>query len=351
MADHQSRLSLNHIEFYVRSAQTSRDEFMTRLGFVPIGVIQHEGSFSAVVRRGRTIVVLTQGLTADHPATRYVQEHDDGVADIVLAVDDVRAAYDKAVRAGAAPLRPPRVVEGFDVATVGGLGDLAHTFVKAPPTAVAIPGLGDMALDRLPGDRIDHFAICVHAGELQDAALFCEHALGMRVIFEERTVVGSQAMRSKAVQSADRSLTFTIVEPEVGPGQIDEFLERHGGPGVQHVAISTEDIVHVVAGLAETGTKFLDIPAAYYDRLPATLQLRRHSIPELQRLGILVDEDQDGQLYQIFTRSTHPRGTYFFEFIERDRARTFGTRNITALYESVERDRISKSAGVVEFHA
>jgi len=168
--------------------------------------------------------------------------------------------------------------------------------------------------------------------------------LGFRRIFDEHIVVGAQAMNSIVVQSRSGSVTFTILEPDAAAdsGQIDEFLRGHGGAGVQHIAFETDDAVRTVRALADRGVGFLHTPAAYYEQLARRVAVRRHDVADLQKLSLLVDCDHDGQLFQIFTACTHPRGTLFFEIVERLGAKTFGTSNIKALYEAVQAERVRR---------
>jgi 4-hydroxymandelate synthase len=157
----------------------------------------------------------------------------------------------------------------------------------------------------------------------------------------DRRLVGDQAMNSKVVQSRSREVTLTLIEPDTSrtPGQIDRFLKNHGGPGVQHVAFRSLNIVRSVRTMRSNGAEFLKTPSAYYRLLADRLELSRYTAADLGELGILADEDHAGQLFQIFTRSTHPRGTVFVEVIERLGATTFGSGNIRALYEAVEAEQ------------
>lgn len=175
-----------------------------------------------------------------------------------------------------------------------------------------------------------------------------QETLGFKEIFEERIVVGSQAMLSKVVQSCKGDITFTIIQPdpEADPGQIDEFLKNHGGAGVQHIAFSSHDAVGSVRALNRAGVDFLKTPGTYYQLLAQRVELMRHGLESLREWNLLVDEDHGGQLFQIFTRSTHPRRTLFFEVIERLGAETFGSSNIKALYEAVELERLQQNASV-----
>ncbi|MGH3879831.1 MAG: VOC family protein, partial [Actinophytocola sp.] len=247
---------------------------------------------------------------------------------------------------GARPVSSPRRAGGVVTATVGGFGDVTHTFVQRDS------GVDGWALpDMVPvGPRypetggltdVDHFAVCVESGQLDATVEFYERVLGFDLIFAEQVVIGAQAMTTKVVESTSRAVTLTIIEPDVSrvAGHIDEFLADHGGPGVQHIAFTVDDIVAAVESLSARGIGFLATPATYYAMLPERVRLARYTVDELRSHHILVDQDHDGQLYQIFTESVHPRNTIFMEVIERLGARSFGSGNIKALYQAVEAQR------------
>lgn len=352
-------LRLDHVEFYVEDLDRARDHWTTRYAFTPVATAQGPGHRSLALRHGRTLLVLTQGTDDDHPATAYAHQHGDGVARIALRTGDAAAAYAHAVAHGARPLAPPSRHTGSATratATVSGFGDVVHTLVERDDTDDLPPGFELLAADgaeraaagpELPELlEIDHFAVCLGVGELADTVAHYREALGFREIFEERIAVGAQAMLSKVVQSRSGDITFTLIQPdpEAEPGQIDDFLKNHGGAGVQHVAFSSSDAAAAVRALADRGVEFLTAPGTYYELLGQRLELRRHGLDTLRALNLLVDEDHGGQLFQIFTRSAHPRRTLFFEVIERLGAQTFGSSNIRALYEAVELE-MSRQSG------
>jgi 4-hydroxymandelate synthase len=343
------KMSLHHIEFYVTDAMAKAGEYAWRYGFEAVATFGSLASgsdhFSVVLRQGEAVLVLTEPRSTDHPGHAFLEAHGDGVADIALRVPDVQEAFQEALERGAQPA--PGSTRGGDVA-VQAFGDVRHTLVSD----TAVGGSQGLLLGspvRRSADHvgigiasIDHFAVCLEPGDLEATVAFYESVLGLRTVFEERIVVGSQAMLSKVVQDSSRSVTLTLIQPDptAHPGQIDEFVKNHGGAGVQHIAFKTPDVVRTVSAMAERGVEFLDVPDAYYKMLGERLSLLTHSTDELRQQNILVDEDQDGQLFQIFTRSTHPRRTLFFEVIERLGAQTFGSGNIKALYEAVEAERL-----------
>lgn len=347
-----SEMSVDHIELYVENVEASRKWLVDGYGFQVYSESDEPGAGSVEIGRRRIRLVLTEPRTEEHPGAAFIEKHGDGVADIALRVADAAQAFHEAVRRGARPVSEPVERAGVVTATIRGFGDVSHTFVQrarqdeghllpspspvdapAPPID---PGLGE----------VDHFAVCLEAGRLDPTVEFYEKVLGFKQIFTERIVVGSQAMYSKVVQSSSGAVTLTLIEPDVSraPGQIDDFLKNHGGAGVQHIAFTSADIVQAVESVRARGVEFLSTPAAYYGLLAERLQLVRHSVDRLQDLNILVDEDHEGQLFQIFSRSVHPRNTLFLELIERVGARTFGSGNIKALYEAVELQRAKDQA-------
>ncbi|MFD5824427.1 4-hydroxyphenylpyruvate dioxygenase [Lentzea sp. NPDC060358] len=346
---HAPDFRISHVELYVADLAAASAELTDHYGFRPIARAASAQADSLALRQGRITLVLTQARTDDHPAARYVQAHGDGVADIALTVPDVFLAFADAVAGGAVTVAPPqRHPDGRATAVIEGFGDVVHTLTEAggdlavPPGFTPIEDAGAVGADELLTE-LDHFAICVEAGELGRTVEHYTRALGFRTIFTEVIRVGGQAMESQVVQSASGAVTLTLIQPDATaePGQINRFLERHGGPGVQHLAFATTDVVKAVGTLGRRGVVFLTAPETYYTLLADHLDLTRHTIAGLRELHVLVDEDQDGQLFQIFTRSTHPSGTLFYEVIERFGARTFGSGNIKALYEAVEAERMA----------
>ncbi|MFK4071666.1 4-hydroxyphenylpyruvate dioxygenase [Streptomyces sp. NPDC029674] len=346
-------LRVDHVGFAVGDLAEATSFFVNNYGLDVYARATDDTVGMAAVGREGIRLLLTDARGSDHPASAYVQRHGDGVSDIALSTADAAAAYAEAVRRGARPVAEPRERDGVVTATIGAFGDVTHTFVQRAGAGEqgadrSLPGLTPMAGGEAEAGTgagagvglhtIDHFAVCLEAGQLDDTVAYYESALDFEMVFTERIVVGGQAMDSKVVQSRSGAVTLTLIEPDTSrePGQIDKFIKEHGGGGVQHIAFATDDIVRDVSLLGANGLRFLSTPGTYYEQVPERLDLRRHSVEALRELNILVDEDQDGQLLQIFTKSVHPRGTLFFEVIERLGARTFGSGNIKALYSAVE---------------
>ncbi|GGM47375.1 4-hydroxyphenylpyruvate dioxygenase [Micromonospora sonchi] len=335
-------LTVDHVRFYTPDIDSMINEFRG-YGFGVSAEYDCPGTeYSILLGSGTVRLVLTRPDASDHPGSMYVSQHGFGVADIALETPDAAAAFFEAVRRGARPVVEPVATHGVVTASIAAFGDVLHTFVQRVAGADEfLPGFTPAVGEAAGGiglRSVDHFAICVEPDEFDHVIEFYERVLDFETIFTERIVVGNQAMNSRVVQSRSGAVTFTVITPDTSrdPGQIDTFLKSHGGAGVQHVAFDTDDVVRSVGGMQAAGVEFLRAPGAYYTLMRKRLEPAGYSVADLRALNVLADEDHDGQLYQIFTRSTHPRGTLFFEVIERVGATTFGSGNIKSLYEAVE---------------
>jgi 4-hydroxymandelate synthase len=343
----------DHIELFVGDARQAAATLCAAYGFRVLGHGGPEtglsGQRSVLVGQGDVRVLLTSGLSSGHRASRYVAQHGDGVAVIAMGCTDVEETFAAVVAAGATAIEAPRRLRKAGstvvIAEVSGFGDVTHRLVqreKGDP--LFLPGAIDQpVLEPTDGDllyAIDHAAVCVPPGELDPTVQRYERIFGFAMIFQEYIEVGEQGMHSKVVQSPSGGVTFTLIEPDITrrAGQIDDFLAWHEGSGVQHIAFSTHDIVTAVRTFSDRGVTFAQTPASYYDMLEPRLGSVDVPVERLRPLGILVDRDHWGQMYQIFATSTHIRRTYFVELIDRHGARTFGTSNIPALYAAKERE-------------
>lgn len=332
-------LGVDHLEFYVGDARLTAHYLCTAYGFRVCGQGGPQtglaGKRSWLLQHGGVRLLLTSGLTPDHPVTQYVARHGDGVAVIALSADDAEGTYAELVRKGA---------QGHGNGLISGFGDVTHRLVQRsggePFRLQGIEPTEDAEADEGLLETIDHVAVCVPAGDLYVTSKYYQDVFGFNEIFEEYISVGEQGMDSKVVQSPNRAVTFTIIEPDPArvPGQIDDFLTWHGGAGVQHVAFSTPDIIRAVSTFSARGVAFLSTPSSYYDALAERLGKVDVPIEALRKHSVLVDADHFGQMYQIFTQSMHVRRTLFLELIERHGALTFGTSNIKALYEAKGRE-------------
>lgn len=332
---------VEYVELYACDRQSAEDYLARSLGFVAVADSAGPDRSSSLFRQGRAQVIITSG-----PGCRqFLDAHGDGIADIALTCDDVAASADAAAAAGATVTGS---AHGCPV--VSGFGSVCHTLLPAA-------GRGG---DRLPADRswtgrrspaagragtirlLDHIAVCLSGGTLADYADFYANAFGLARYSSEYINIGDQAMDSIVVRSSSGGITLTLLAPDLdkGAGQLDAFLERNDGPGVQHLAFLVDDIVSAVREFRDRGVEFLSTPAAYYEMLAERFADMRREITDLKATHVLADRDEWGYLLQLFTRPPHERNTLFYELIQRRGARGFGSANIRALYEAVERDRL-----------
>jgi 4-hydroxymandelate synthase len=341
---------VDHVELYVGDAQQMTFYLCHTFDFEVLGQGSVAGQRSVLLGQGDIRLLLTSGLRADQSATGYVQRHGDGVATIGLRTDDAEKAFTEAVQRGARPIAQPRVWKRHDgsevvTASVSGFGDVNHRFVQRREGEAFLPGAIDEPTSGPGGGKllqtVDHFAVCVPAGELVTTVAYYQRVFGFAQIFEERIEVGTQAMDSKVVQDPSGTITLTIIAPDPTqqPGQIDDFLSSHEGAGVQHIAFSTAEIATAVTTFTKRGVRFLSTPSSYYDGIERRLGKVDMPMDRLRAGNILVDRDHWGEMFQIFTESAFVRRTLFFELIERHGALTFGSNNIKALYEAKERER------------
>ncbi|RAY16326.1 4-hydroxyphenylpyruvate dioxygenase [Actinomadura craniellae] len=349
-------LLVSHVELYTADADAAAAVFADGYGFQIHATAERHGpggaSRSLALRQGGIVLVVTEALDGTHPAAGFVGRHGDGVADIALRTPDTRAAFTAAVARSATALAGPEERDGWVTAVLAaGFDDVRHTLVQRPAghedAALPLPGFEPVAEPApastgTPGLTVlDHVAVSVPMGELAESTGYYERIFGFASVYEELMVQGTEAMDSKAVRSPAGDLTFTVLapSPDHDAGHIGDFLERHGGGGVHHLAFATDDIVQAVARLDDRGVDFLHTPDTYYELLEKRLEPGRHTLAELRGSRILADEDHAGQLFQIFTRTVHPRRTLFYEIIERSGADTFGGGNVRALYEAVQADK------------
>ena len=283
-----------------------------------------------------------------------VAAHGDGVVDLALEVSSAEDAYDYAVAHGARAIEAPHLLEDESgkvvVAAIGTYGDTRHTLVERSGYSGAyLPGYVLAAPVVAPGERgffaeIDHCVGNVELGKMDEWVDFYHRVMGftnMKEFVGDDIATEYSALMSKVVADGARKVKFPLNEPAVGKrkSQIDEYLEFYGGPGVQHLALATDDIVASVRAMTAAGVEFLATPGSYYEELGSWVGETRVPLDELRELGILADRDEDGYLLQIFTQPVQDRPTVFFELIERHGSQGFGKGNFKALFEAIEREQ------------
>jgi 4-hydroxyphenylpyruvate dioxygenase len=354
--DEMPLLGIDHVELYVGNARQADYFFTHALGFRRTAYAGLETGVrdraSHVVEQGRVRFVLTSPLVGGSEIADHVAAHGDGVKVIALSVPDVEHAYRHAVDNGARSVREPWE-ESDDsgsvrLATIAAYGDTLHTFVeRGGYEGPFLPGyerVEDAASDAGLFVGIDHVVGNVELGHLDEWVGYYERVFGMTemIHFTDRDISTEySALMSKVMADGKGRVKFPINEPAEGKrkSQIEEFLEYYGGPGAQHVALATTDIVRTVTELRRRGVRFLVTPESYYDELPGRIGEIEEDLADLRELGILADRDDEGYLLQIFTETLGDRPTLFFEVIERHGARGFGEGNFKALFKAIEREQ------------
>ncbi len=356
---------IDHLEFFVGNAKQAAYFYERGFGFT---VTAYSGletgnrqTASYVLEQGRIRLVLTTPLSPDQAIARHIHLHGDGVGVIALAVPDVARAYREATRRGATGAIPPTQAENehgaWRFAAIRAYGDTVLKFVDRDDYHGAFaPGYEARAeaADRPVGRNgrhrgfglaaVDHIVGNVELGAMNRWVEFFAHTMGFSqlVHFDDRDIATDySALMSKVMQDGTGKVKFPINEPAEGKrkSQIQEYLDYYHGPGVQHIALSTGDIIGTVGRLREQGIEFLRVPGAYYDDLEARVGRIDEPVDRLADLGVLVDRDDEGYLLQIFTRPVEDRPTVFFEIIERHGSRGFGQGNFKALFEAIEREQ------------
>ncbi len=348
---------IDHVELYVGNAAQAAYFYEHAFGFRPIAYAGLETGLrdraSHVLEQGRVRLVPTGALRSDTEIARHHARHGDGVRTIALSVPDVDHAHTEAVARGARSVAEPADVADeygrVRRATIATYGDTLHTFVDRSSydgpfmpgferVEAPVPAEDDLLL------AIDHIVGNVELGQMDEWVRFYADIFGMveMIHFSDEAISTEySALMSKVVASGNGRIKFPINEPAEGRrrSQIDEYLEFYEGPGAQHIALATRDIVATVAELRRRGVGFLPIPDAYYEEVPSRVPEVTDQLDDLRRQGILVDHDDEGHLLQIFTQPVGDRPTVFLELIERHGATGFGAGNFKALFEAIEREQ------------
>ncbi|MEV6970862.1 4-hydroxyphenylpyruvate dioxygenase [Hamadaea sp. NPDC051192] len=351
--------AVDHVAFLVGNAKQAAHYYSTAFGMTLVAYRGPEQGYrdyaEYVLVSGSARFVLRGAVHAAAPGADHHAKHGDGVVDIALEVPDVDAAYAHATASGATGLTEPTTVEdehgSVRYAAVAAYGDTRHTLVdRSNYTGPFLPGFIERAPIVAPGKRrfqaVDHVVGNVELGKMDEWVEFYHKVMGFTNMAEfigDDIATDYSALMSKVVANGTRKVKFPLNEPAVGKrkSQIDEYLEFYGGPGAQHIALATNDILASVDAMAAAGVEFLATPDSYYDdpELRERIGVVRVPIEELKARRILVDRDEDGYLLQIFTKPVQDRPTVFFELIERHGSLGFGKGNFKALFEAIEREQ------------
>jgi len=348
----------DHVELWVGNAKQAAYYYERAFGFSRAAYAGPETGVrdraSYVLEQGEIRLVVTSGLRRDSPICDFACLHGDGVKDISLRVPDAKHAYREAVQRGARGIAEPHWVDDefgrVELASIATYGDVVHTFVnRSEYEGAYLPGyVGQPSSNGADGGvgllSLDHVVGNVELGRMQHWVEFYERVFGMTEMIhfsDEDISTEYSALMSKVMTDGQGKIKFPINEPAEGKrkSQIEEYLEFNHGPGSQHVAMASSNIVETVEALKSRGVVFLATPDAYYEEVPDRVGDIDESYDDLRRLRILADRDDDGYLLQIFTKTAQDRPTLFFEVIERHGARGFGDGNFKALFEAIEREQ------------
>lgn len=347
----------DHIEFWVGNAKQASYYYQHAFGFQLVAYAGPETGVrdraSYVLQQGKIRLVFTTPIRSGNEMSEHISKHGDGVRVLALMVDDAEKSYYETMSRGAQSHTIPQTHSDefgeVKTASIHTYGDTIHTFVERNNyRGPFLPGYkaasASFKSEPVGLEYVDHCVGNVELGSMDKWVKFYEDVLGFKMIitFDDSDISTEySALMSKVVSNGNGYVKFPINEPAEGKkkSQIDEYLEFYNGPGVQHIAVITQDVVKTVSALRSRGVEFLSVPTTYYDDLQARVGKIDENIDELKSLGILVDRDDEGYLLQIFTKPVEDRPTLFFEIIQRKGAKSFGKGNFKALFEAIEREQ------------
>ncbi len=347
----------DYIEFYVGNAKQASLYYQHCFGFELVAYAGPEtgvkDKVSYVLKQNKIRFVLTTSLQPGTPIAEHVNKHGDGVKVLALWVDDATKSFNETTKRGAEVAAKPQTFKDEQgevvMASIKTYGETLHTFVERKNYKGAfLPGYQPVKSSFKPDPigllHVDHCVGNVELGKMNDWVKFYEDVMGFKLLitFDDSDISTEySALMSKVVSNGNGYIKFPINEPAEGKkkSQIEEYLDFYKGPGVQHIAIATEDIIHTVSELRSRGVEFLYVPETYYEDVMERVGSINEDLKELKKQNILIDRDEEGYLLQIFTKPVQDRPTVFFEIIERNGARSFGKGNFKALFESIEREQ------------
>ncbi|MGH7636857.1 MAG: 4-hydroxyphenylpyruvate dioxygenase [Gemmatimonadaceae bacterium] len=350
----------DYIEFHVGNAKQAAHYYQTAFGFQLVGYRGPETGVrdrvSYLLTQNKIRFVLTSALGPEGLIAEHAHTHGDGVRDIALWVEDTRNAYKKALERGARSVQEPTVLRDETgevvIAAIGIYGDTIHSLVERRNyKGLFLPGFAQKKSHHQPRETglqyVDHCVGNVELGQMNRWVAFYEKVMGFKnlISFDDEDISTEySSLMSKVMSNGNERIKFPINEPAKGKkkSQIEEYLDFYRGPGVQHLALATDDIIHTVTALRDRGVEFLTVPTTYYEELQARVGRIDEPVDVLATLGILVDRDPDGYLLQIFSKPVQDRPTLFYEIIQRKGARSFGKGNFKALFESIEREQAAR---------
>jgi 4-hydroxyphenylpyruvate dioxygenase len=347
----------DHVEFYVGNARQAAYFYRAAFGMSLVAYAGPETGrrdrASYVLQQGKVRFVLTTALRTDSEIARHVDKHGDGVRAIALWVDDARQSWLETTSRGARSIQEPTEFKDehghITTSSIAAYGDTIHTFVdRTNYKGAFFPGYHAIKEDHIARPvgllHIDHIVGNVGWNSMNEWVDFYGKVMGFSLYqhFDDNDISTEySALMSKVMANGNGYVKFPINEPAEGrrKSQIEEYLDFYGGPGVQHMALATNDILTTVAAMKKQGVDFLTVPHSYYTELEKRIGKIDEPIHELEKLGILVDRDNEGYMLQIFTKPVEDRPTVFYEIIQRKGSRSFGKGNFKALFEAIEREQ------------
>jgi 4-hydroxyphenylpyruvate dioxygenase len=347
----------DYIEFYVGNAKQAAHFYKTVFGFQSLAYSGPETGTkekaSYAIRQNKLTFLLTTPVRSGNAIADHIAKHGDGVKAIALKVEDATSAWEETTsRGGKSFLEPMTLTDGDGQLVMSGIhtyGETVHLFIERENYhGVFMPGFRAWESTYNAPETgllyVDHCVGNVGWNQMNPWVKFYEDVMGFRNIlsFDDKDISTEySALMSKVMSNGNGYVKFPINEPAEGKkkSQVEEYLDFYDGEGVQHVAIATNDIVKTVTELQKRGLAFLNIPSTYYETVLDRVGRIDEDLEPLQRLGILVDRDDEGYLLQIFTKPVEDRPTLFFEIIQRKGAKSFGKGNFKALFEALEREQ------------
>lgn len=347
----------DHIEFYCGNAKQSAYYYQHAWGYELVAYSGPETGVrdraSYVLQQGKIRLVLSSAMHPDHEISKHVLQHGDGVKVLALWVDDARKSYEETTKRGATGVMEPTVIKDENgevvISAIKTYGETIHKFIERKSyKGVFLPGYQPKksAITAIPVGikHVDHCVGNVELGKMNDWVKFYEDVMGFKLLLtfdDEDISTEYSSLMSKVVSNGSGYVKFPINEPAAGKkkSQIEEYIEFYHGPGCQHMALATDDIIATVTELRKRGIEFLNVPDVYYDEVWQRVGKIHEDVNTIKKLNILVDRDDEGYLLQLFTKPVQDRPTVFFEIIQRCGAKSFGKGNFKALFEAIEREQ------------
>ncbi len=347
----------DHVELYVGNAKQAAHFYKTAFGFQSVAYAGLETGMkdrvSYVLQQDKIRLVLTSPLSESGEINAHLNKHGDGVKNVALWVDDATKSWQETTKRGAVSVFEPKTIEDENgkvvLSAIETYGDTVHIFVeRSAYNGPFMPGYRKWKSHYNPSDAglkyIDHMVGNVGWNEMNKWVDFYARVMGFAqlISFDDKDISTEYtALMSKVMTNGNGRIKFPINEPAEGKkkSQIEEYIDFYNGPGVQHIAVATDNIIETVTALKDRGVEFLYVPDNYYDDVLDRVGEIDEELKELKELGILIDRDDEGYLLQLFTKPVADRPTLFFEIIQRKGAKSFGKGNFKALFEAIEREQ------------